>query len=294
MIKFLYTITSLFLATLFSSLQSQSLTGFYTGEAKIIGQRTQFGTQLDLMEEGNEYVGVFRLRAIENNQVTGCDYLVSGQWIKDKLELKLLTTIKETAVPSGGCNIFSIIKLTVDTSGQDPAFKGTLSAYSGRENIAKTEMKLVDREPSFTIDEEIMEGKRLISETFIANAPDDSTRIALMLGYREMVMVDSVELGAGEAFLDIEAPDADLYHKLTLLVNNNLVLFNKAPKQQGIRLRLKDLPEGATDLIFICYHYMLTVTFPVKVTVSYESGTKSFNFPVSVFQNKTLRIIKSL
>lgn len=295
MMKFLNTLSGFFFATIyFSPLQAQNLQGFYTGEVKIIGQRTQFGTQLDLVEQGNEYVGIFRLRAIENNQVTGCDYLVSGKNTKDKLDLKILTTIKETAVPTGGCDIFSMIKLTVDISEQEPTFKGNLTAFSGRDNIAKTEMKLADREPSFTIGEEIMEGKRILNEKSIARATDDSTRIALMLEYRETVLVDSIELGGGEAFLNIEATDADLYHKLTLLVNDNVVLFNRSPKQQGIRVRLVDLPAGITDVIFICYHYLLTVTYPVKVTLSWEGGSRSLDFPVSVFQNKILRVIKTL
>ncbi len=286
LVLFLFTIASL------SAQQTNALRGFYTGEAKIIGQRTQFGVQLDLVEEEETtFAGIFRLRAIENNQVTGCDYLVSGILEDGKLNLNLLSVVKETNVPSGGCNIFSSIKLAVEVKEAAPKLKGNLIAYSGRDNIAKVELERIDRENSFTVEEEIREGKRIIAETYIANAPDDSVRIAMMLSYRPTELVDSVEISSGEAILEIEAPDADLYHKLTLLVNDNVVIFNKAPKQQGIRVRLVDLPPGGrTELFFLCYHYLLTVNYPVQVVLIWDGGSKRWEFPVSVFQNKRLLI----
>lgn len=272
--------------------QTKSLQGFYNGEVKIIGQRTIFGTQLDLVRETEtNYTGIFRLRAIENNEITGCDYLVSGILQSDKLNLDLSAVVKETGVPSGGCNIFSSIRLAVDAKEEAPKFKGTLIAPDGRTNMARAEMARIDLENSFTVQEDIAEGKRIIAETVIANVMDDSTKIAMMMTYRPIESVDSISIFPSEAILDIEAPDADLYHKLTVLVNDNVVLLNKAIKQQGVRVRLVDLPEnGQIELFFLSYHALASVTYPIQIKLSWEGGEKSWQFPVSVFQNKRLLI----
>jgi hypothetical protein len=90
--------------------------------------------------------------------------------------------------------------------------------------------------------------------------------------------------------LKIEAPGADNFHKLTVMINDNVVLLNTAPAQRGTNIRLNNLEEGQLDIIFICYHFMVNTNYNVKLTLVHGNGVQVWEVPVTTYKNRGIRL----
>jgi hypothetical protein len=107
-----------------------------------------------------------------------------------------------------------------------------------------------------------------------------------MIAVRGVELLDTFSIPPVGASLKVEAPDADIFHRLTVMVNDNVVLLAATPKQQGAIIRLKEMVPGEVDILLLCYHVMVDVAFDVKLTLTWEGGEKIWIVPVSTMRNK--------
>lgn len=269
-------------------LQAQSLTGFYTGQMKLSRQRAEMGVQLDLIEKDGIYNAIFRTRYFENNVITGCDNLMLGTLQNGVINFRHLVNIKETEVPQGSCDYFANLKLSLDKKATNPTWTGTVTG-SDLSVFGRFKIERIDEENSFSVKDEMEVVMRKLGEVQILNEPVDSLRNKLMLAYRPTRITDTVSLKAGgELRLRIDAPDADPFHKLTVLVNGRPVMENKAPKQQPLQIRFADLVEGELEILLLCNHAMVEVNYPVVVTLQSASGDQIVYTNVTTIQNTGL------
>lgn len=268
---------------------SQQLAGFYSGELKI--NRVVMGAQLDLIPGDGGYTAIFRTRYPENNVITGCDNVLFGKLERQILKLEMKVVIKETEVPVGSCNYFNTLRLQLKQNGDLVEATGELLGNDGL-LIGRLNLNRIDTALSFTVKEELQEATRKLGEAQIGLMFDEEKRAEMMLEIRETDFLDSLQIPVNEAKVKVVAPDADRFHKISIFVNGNPVMVNKAPKQTPFQITLKELPPGETLIYIICHHYLVDVYFPAKVQVS--SGEKIFQVevPVSTGRNQVIKLIR--
>ena len=278
------------IAILFFSLPvfAQSLTGYYTGEMRLTGRNVRMQVQLDLIEDSGNFKGVIRSRYVENLKVTGCENWVEGSLVRETLTLMDQATLRETEVPVGTChNMMGQVRMNVKQEiGKEPEMTGTWFDRYG-EALGRFTIVRIDTAISYTVADDEKEATRLKNERQIALAASDSIRLAMMKMARGVQWLDTLTVPATEATLIIRAPDADLYHKLSVTMNDGIVLLNNSPRRQGAKITLKEMDLEPVELVFYSYHTMVEVMYDIEVTLQWgEEQEKKWTIPVSTFQNR--------
>jgi hypothetical protein len=266
------------------SVYGQSLKGFYTGQMKVPGQREMMQVQLDLLEEDGGYRGVFRSRFVENNIITGCDNWVEGRMSGKNIVLRNLAITRETGVPEGACNMMRQIRLTPNNKGDVITFSCVWEMEEG-EIFGRFNLVREDTAVSYVIEEEREIAYRQMAESLIFRAPTDSLRIGLMLQYRPKAIRDTIIVEADDVEIQITALTADPYHLFTILVNGVPVAIRRAPKQQGLKLKINTREYPEAEIVFLCEHSLVNVYFQIEATISVGDKQKQLTIPVSTYQN---------
>jgi hypothetical protein len=271
----------------FANLQSQSLQGFYTGQFRLAGTGAKLNAQLELLEDSGRYSAVLRSRVVEDLAVSGCDNWLEGVMKGGRIEMVNITPLRATNVPPSACLGYKTVKLSVKEENGEIQLTGNANEDNGM-IYGKLTLTRVDTAVSFSVEEEAVEAKRKKDELFIAAGRTDDDIIARMLSVRPMATIDTFPCPAVGASLKVEAPDADIFHRLTVLVNEKVALIAATPKQQGAIIRLKEMVPGDLEIILLCYHLIVDVAFDVKLTLTWEGGEKIWIVPVSTMQNQGL------
>lgn len=272
----------LFLQALF--LHSQSLQGFYAGQLRLAGTGAKLNAQLDLMVDSGRYSAVLRSRVVEDLAVSGCDNWLEGKMNGSRIELVNMTPLRATNVPQGACIAYRLVKLTVKEENGEFQLTGNVNEDNGV-LYGKLTLTRVDTAISFSVEEEAVEAKRKMGEILIAAGRTDQEVISRMIAVRGVEFVDTISISSIGASLKVEAPDADIFHRLTILVNDNVALLAATPKQQGAIIRLKEMAPGDVEILLLCYHVMVDVDFDVKLTLTQEGSEKIWTIPVSTRRN---------
>lgn len=250
------------------------------------------GVQLELLPSQEAFTAIFRTRYPENNVITGCDNLLTGKMDRQTLKMDMRIVLKETQVPEGSCNFFNTLRLQMRQNGAAVEASGELQGTDGFV-IGRLTLNRVDTAVSFTVADELVEANRKLGEAQIAKVFEEDKRAELMLEVRPSQISDSITIAEEEVKIRIDAPEADRFHKVSLLVNGNPVLINKAPKQTPVQVTLKDLPPGETFLHVVCHHVLVDVYFPVVVQVKYGDQIKTIEMPVSTGRNQVIKVIRN-
>lgn len=277
----LFSLPSLFLQ---AGAYAQDLQGFYTGQMKISGSNVKLGVQLDLMYESGKYTAVLRSRVVEGQTVSGCDNWLEGTLNEGNLNLVNLLALRATNVPPGACMGYRYAKFSIKAENGGYSLSGNLNDLGG-DFYAKLTLTRVDTANSFSVSEEAEQAKKGKGELEIANTFTDSARIEKMIEVRGIEWLDTLAIREKNSSLKIEAPGADMFHKLTILINGNPVLINSTPRQQGAIIRLKEMVPGDMEVVLLCYHVLVEVTYDVKLTLTWEGGEKTWMVPVSTNRN---------
>jgi hypothetical protein len=273
--------------TTFGTVKAQSLQGFYTGQLRLAGTGAKLNAQLDLMEDSGRYSAVLRSRVVEDLAVSGCDNWLEGKMNGSRIEMVNMTPLRATNVPEGACIAYKFVKLTVKQENGELLLTGNVNEDNGM-LYGKLTLTRVDTIISFSVEEEAVEAKRKMGEIKIAAGRTDEEVISRMLAIRGVEFVDTFSIPPIGASLKVEAPDADIFHRLTVMVNDNVVLLAATPKQQGAIIRLKEMTPGDVEIILLCYHVLVDVAFDVKLTLTWEGGEKVWTVPVSTMRNQGL------
>jgi len=276
-----------FVATV--TLNAQGLQGFYSGQLKLAGSGAKLSAQLDLMEDSGRYTAVFRSRAVEELAVAGCDNWLEGIMKGGRIEMENKTPLRETNVPPGACLAYKFVKLSVKEENGELQLSGTINEDNGI-MYGRVTLTRVDTAVSFSVEEEAMEAKRRMGEIYIAAGRKDEEIISRMLLVRGVEFADTISIAPIGASLKVEAPDADIFHRLTVMVNDNVVLLGATPKQQGAIIRLKEMVPGEVEILLLCYHFMVDVAFDVKLTLTWQGGEKVWTIPVSTMKNRGIML----
>lgn len=250
------------------------------------------GVQLELLPSQEAFTAILRTRYPENNLITGCDNLLTGKIDRQTLKMEMKIVLKETEVPEGSCNFFNTLRLQMRQSGAGVEASGELQGANGSV-IGRLTLNRVDTAVSFTVADELKEANRKLGEAQIARVFEEDKRAALMLEVRPSQLTDSITIANEEVKIRIDAPEADRFHKVSLFVNSNPVLTNKAPKQTPLQVTLKELPPGETFVQVVCHHVLVDVYFPVVVQIIHGDQIKTFEVPVSTARNQVIKVIRN-
>lgn len=273
------------------SVSGQVGPGFYTGDLKLIDFQERFKVQLDIMEDSSGLSAVFRARIIDNQEVAGCDLWMTGKRSGNRLEFFVGVPLRITRMPDWICA--SMHRMVIDQkkskAGEPTEWTGVVYQEDGT-NMARFSIQLTDSVNSASVVDEMEEAKYLMNERLIFFARTDSARINLMLAGRGIQILDSLVMDTTSSVLRIEAPGADLMHRLTVLINDRVVLLNNAPSGRGSNIRLKNLEETDLDILLLCYHFMVNTQFNVKLTLEQGEKVKVWEVPVSTYKNRGIRL----
>jgi hypothetical protein len=273
---------------------AQSLQGYYTGQLKVSGRSLRMGLQLDLVEQNGFYMAVLRSRLVEEGFVSGCDNWMEGKMNGRELVLKNIVMVKENSVPPGSCNQLGVLKIKINTGKPEPELTGNWLDIND-ELFGRFTLTRVDTMVSYSMVEEEAIARRNVAEKQMFFAPNDSIKIELMRSARGAEWLDTIEIKSKDANLHIAAPEADIFHKLTVLLNNEPVLIDSSPRQKGAVVRLKEMGEGYVEVLLLCYHAMVDVMYDVQIKLEWEGGSREITVPVSTYKNRgiVLRFVKA-
>ena len=268
---------------------AQTLQGFYNGEMKITGRNAKLSMQLDLMEENGNYTAVLRSRIFENQVLTGCDNWLEGKISGKGLILNQVSTIKETALPPGTCDQLNALRMTVNTSKEEPELTGTWIDVND-DVFGKFTLKRIDTANSFSVVDEKEIAQRKMGEMKIFTAPTMGERLVLMLSMRGEEYMDSIIIPTGNATIKFEAKDADPFHKLNVLIDSTPVIVSGSPRQQATIVTLDSMKAGEIKVLLICDHAMVEIMYNVTVTLEWLGQQHQWVVPVSTLKNRGIII----
>ncbi|TAD84365.1 MAG: hypothetical protein EAY75_13335 [Bacteroidetes bacterium] len=270
---------------------SQQIGGFYTGQLKMNG--ASIGAQMDLIVSGDSYTGILRTRYLDNNLITGCDNVLEGELEGKTLNLKMKVVIKETGVDANTCYYFTTVKLRLKTDGQAVEAVGNLLDQGGM-TIGRLTLNRVDTALSFTAGEELQEASRRLKEESLRSIFDPKAFAETALEVRETNLIDSIEIEGKEVVMKFESPIAERLFKISVLVNGDAVMVDKAPGKAPFQITLKDMVVGETMIYIICHNLLQDFYFPTTVRVSFADKSFLVNVPVSTLQNQAIKLIRPI
>lgn len=104
-----------------SSTVAQNYTGVWEGHFYLSNKKRKMNVRIEVMQKEKELVGVISTRGFENNTAYGCDYIVTGQIVKNKLVL--LRRNVQRGILMNDCASFISIELTLDKTDTAGAAK---------------------------------------------------------------------------------------------------------------------------------------------------------------------------
>jgi hypothetical protein len=135
------------------------------------------------------------------------------------------------------------------------------------------------------IEEERELAYKMMADQMIFMAKNDSIRIGLMLKFRPLGIKDTIYVPQGDVEILISSPDADPYHLLTLMVNDEAVAVKRATKQQALRVKINTVEFPGSNIYFLCEHALVSVYYNTEITVKSGDNLQKIVIPVSTYQN---------
>ncbi|WP_407522373.1 hypothetical protein PDL71_14615 [Lacibacter sp. MH-610] len=102
---------------LFSSAVAQSLTGVWEGVVKLTDAKAdRLKIRMELMQEGDDCYGVLYSRGYKKNTMFGCDYIITGKFSSNTVQLRWANVQRAISMNKDDCSQMAALLLRMKDS----------------------------------------------------------------------------------------------------------------------------------------------------------------------------------
>lgn len=227
-----------------STLFAQNITGVWEGSFLMNGrQKQKMNVRVELMETDGEYIGMVYSRGFDRNTTYGCDYLVGGRIYDGKISLVRKQVMRGVAMTKGDCAFFEELYLTVPKSAAESRINGKWY-WKGETYDAFSAVK-TDSVISELTKDEIGDYIQELYNQFEKN------NVLLKPENRLYQKVGELEVDGSDILLEFISTDNNKHDSISVFFNGNLISEQHDLSKRPLKVRLKELPPGTSDIIVI-------------------------------------------
>jgi hypothetical protein len=236
----------LFLAILTTALQisAQQKNIVWQGKLRLQGGAAkELNVRLEMATEGVHCIGVLYTRAADKGSVFGCDYLVTGVYINNLLDLLQVKAIRSVSIRNSECDQFE--KISVRTPAPD-----SLNNVSGKwvwKSGASIELNLVKMDEAIS-DQSIDEFTTYREELFKMY---EEKSVVLSPAERWGQLIFQTEVDSTDLVVDIAGTEAGSSDSIRVFLNGDAVTKSYPLVSGQLRLRIQSLSKGTNELTVV-------------------------------------------
>ncbi len=264
-----------FLSFAFSA-TAQDYTGVWEGHFYLVNKKRKMNVRIEVMQQEKELVGVISTRGFENNTAYGCDYIVAGQIVKNKLVL--YRTSVQRGIAMHDCASFSIIELTLDKTDTSTAAKAqwfwtndskeafglkktaTEMSEIGKEEIADEERKRISRKEN--------------REKF------------KQIHWSETTTIDELQVNSKAIVITVSSVEKDPKATLSAFVNGKMVALNSNLAKNVLVIRIEDV--ALHNRVVFLNNSATGEQLDIKITFQQGKKTKEWITSIEALDNSLL------
>lgn len=223
---------------------AQNITGVWEGSFLMNGKKNQkMNVRVELMETDGEYIGMLYSRGFDQNTTYGCDYLVGGRIYDGKISLVRKQVMRAVAMSKTDCAFFEELYLTIPRSATETSINGRW--YWGEDAYDAFSAVKTDSVISDLTKDEIGDYIQDLYSQFEKN------NVLLAPENRLYQKVSELEVDGSDILLEFTSTDNNKHDSISVFFNGDLIANEHDLSKRPLKVRLKELPPGSSDIIVI-------------------------------------------
>ena len=239
---FIIPITFVLLFTLlFTSAAAQSFTGVWEGVVKLTDAKSdRLNIRMELMQDGDDCYGVLYSRGYKKNTMFGCDYIITGKFSSNTIQLRWANVQRAISMNKDDCSQMAALLLKVKDS---VTLTGIWQWILGESIPAQC--KKVSDSVSFSAKEEFALYKTAVIQSY------EEQKIFLKVEDRFTESIYNSEVDSSDLVVEIRSRDSTARDSIDVYLNSEILTSINHLHKNPLRLRLKDMPVGENNLIIV-------------------------------------------
>ncbi|NCU05870.1 MAG: hypothetical protein GXC73_18035 [Chitinophagaceae bacterium] len=216
--------------------------------------------RIEVTRKEKELVGVISTRGFEKNTAYGCDYIVAGQIVNDKLVLT--QTSVQRAIKMNDCVLFNSVELVLDKT--DTAGLAKAQWFWTNDSKEKFRLKKKENQVSEIAKEEIddAERKRMIKKEYQEKGKQ--------LQRPKMIIIDHLQVSSKMIVLTISPVEKDPKATLSASANGEIVARDFDLAKNVLTIKLEDI--GSINRVVFLNSSAKEEKLDIKIT--FQQGKK--------------------
>jgi len=238
--------TLLLLALLFSfQLHAQKIDGVWEGTLFLYGSsKTTMKIRMEIVEkDSSNYFGILYSRGIDRNTIYGCDYFISGTRERNTVNFKWQKVQRAVAMDKYECRLFNRLQLSYRKKDSAQVLAGKWVWEEGRRD--EINFTKVSDAVSDMAQDEISAYVNDLYEQY------ETTGIILPVQERLMKKTVDLQIDSSDVVVEFSTIDSSKHDSISVYINGNIIAESYNLLQKSLRVRVKQLPEGANDLLVV-------------------------------------------
>ena len=220
---------------------AQQLTGVWEGVVKLTDAKAdRLKIRMELMQEGDDCYGVLYSRGYKKNTMFGCDYIVTGKFSSNTVQLRWANVQRAISMNKDDCSQMAALLLKMKDS---VTLSGIWQWILGESIPA--ECKKVSDSVSFTAKEEFALYKAAVIQSY------EEQKIFLKVEDRFTEGIYNGEVDSSDLVVEIRSRDSTARDSIDVYLNSEILTSINHLYKNPLRLRLKDMPVGENNLIIV-------------------------------------------
>ena len=227
-----------------STLFAQNITGVWEGSFLLHENKKQkMNVRLELIESDGEYIGVLYSRGYDRNTSFGCDYIVAGRVANGRICLNVKEVKRGVAMSKTDCAYFKELCLSIPKGNSVKKLAGSWCWRTQEcdDFTASQTDTIISELSKDEIDNYVQE----LYEGFEKN------QVVLQPENRLYQKVAQLEVDSSDILLEFNSAGNNQHDTISVFFNGDLIAEQHDLSKRPLKIRLKELPTGSSDIIVI-------------------------------------------
>lgn len=236
----------LLLGTLLFSLQlhAQNLQGVWEGKLNLNNSGSRYmNVRLELVKQDSSFFGLLYTRGLEKNIVYGCDYFITGFSVNGIVDFKWQKVQRAVAMKENDCRTFDHLIFGMK---EEDSIKNVLGNWVWQNgNVGVFSCSKVSEVISDMAADEI--------SVYLDDLYTQYETLGILLPVKDRFMkkVFELQVDSSDIVVELSTIDSSNHDSISVYFNGNSIAELHDLVKKPLRLRLKDLPIGANDLLVV-------------------------------------------